>query len=100
MGRASQEAGNFPRAIEHFQAYLKEYPSGADRLAARLHLGEAQRQAGQPLQARLTWTDLARDIARLKPAELPKDAADDPGQRAGRDPVDLRHTQSARRHRA
>ena len=26
MGRASQAAGNFPRAIENFQAYLKEYP--------------------------------------------------------------------------
>ena len=28
MGRASQKAGNFPRAIENFQAYLKEYPDG------------------------------------------------------------------------
>ncbi|HMF37675.1 MAG TPA: tetratricopeptide repeat protein [Isosphaeraceae bacterium] len=74
MGRTSQMAGNFPRAIEHFQAYLKEYPSGADRLAARFHLGESQRQSGQPLQARLTWTDLVRDIERLKPAEPDKDA--------------------------
>ena len=80
MGRASQQAGNFPRAIEHFQAYLKEYPQGADRLAARFHLGEAQRQAGQALQARLTWTDLARDIERLRPADLPKDAAGNPGR--------------------
>ncbi len=68
MGRASQTVSNFPRAIEHFQSYLKEYPSGADHLAARFHLGEAQRQAGQPLQARLTWTDLVRDVERLKPA--------------------------------
>ena len=69
MGRTSQMAGNFPRAIKHFQAYVKEYPGGADRLAARFHLGESQRQSGQPLQARLTWTDLVRDIERLKPAE-------------------------------
>ena len=75
MGRASQNAGNFPRAIEHFRAYLKEYSAGADRLGARFHLGEAHRQAGQPLQARLTWTDLARDVDRLKPADLTKDAS-------------------------
>jgi len=74
MGRTSQKAGNFPRSIDHFQAYLKEYPGGADRLAARFHLGESQRQAGQPLQARLTWTDLARDIERIKPADPDKDA--------------------------
>jgi TolA-binding protein len=67
-------AGYFPRAIEHFQAYLKGYPGGADRLAARFHLGETQRQFGQPLQARLTWADLVRDIERLKPAAADKDA--------------------------
>ena len=76
MGRTSQSAANFLRAIEHFQAYLKEYPTGADRLAARFHLGEAQRQAGQPLPARLTWTDLVRDIERLKPAETDKAVVD------------------------
>src|SRR5271157_2338848 len=74
IGRTSQMAGYFPRAIEHFQAYLKEYPGGADRLAARFHLGETQRQFGQPLQARLTWADLVRDIERLKPAAADKDA--------------------------
>ena len=47
MGRASQAAGNLARAIENFQAYLKEYPTGADRIAARYHLGEAQLDAGQ-----------------------------------------------------
>ena len=74
MGRTSQIAGNFPRAIQHFKAYVKEYPGGADRLAARFHLGESQRQSGQPLQARLTWTDLVRDIERLKPPEPDRDA--------------------------
>ena len=74
MGRTSQMAGYFPRAIEHFQAYIKEYPGGADRLAARFHLGESQRQFGQLLPARLTWTDLVRDIERLKLAEADKDA--------------------------
>jgi tetratricopeptide (TPR) repeat protein len=81
MGRTSQRAGNVPRAIEHFQAYLVEYPTGADRLAVRFHLGEAQRQAGQPLPARLTWTDLARDIERLRPDARDK-AADDLRARA------------------
>src|SRR5271157_3093906 len=74
IGRTSRMAGYFPRAIEHFQAYLKEYPGGADRPAARFHLGETQRQYGQPLQARLTWADLVRDIERLKPAAADKDA--------------------------
>jgi TolA-binding protein len=62
MGRASQEAGNHARAVGDFQSYLAEYPEGADRAAARFLLGEAQLAAGQPLPARLTWTDLARDL--------------------------------------
>ena len=41
----------------------RNIPKGADRSAARYHLGEAQWHAGQPLAARLTWTDLARDLA-------------------------------------
>ncbi|MFO0889672.1 MAG: tetratricopeptide repeat protein [Isosphaeraceae bacterium] len=76
MGIASQRAGNIPRAIEHFEAYLREYPTGADRLAVRFRLGEARRQAGQLLPARLTWSDLARDIERLRPEGRTK-AADD-----------------------
>ncbi len=62
MGRASLAAGNFPRAIADFQAYGKEYPAGSDRSAARYHLGERRTNAGQGLAARLTWTDLARDL--------------------------------------
>jgi TolA-binding protein len=62
MARASQAANNPARAIQDFEIYLKEYPEGADRAAARFHLGEAQLAAGQPLPARLTWTDLARDL--------------------------------------
>ena len=72
MGRTSQMAGYFPRAIEYFQAYLKEYPGGADRLAARFHLGESQRQFGQSLSARLTWADLVRDIERRQPFRTPR----------------------------
>jgi TolA-binding protein len=74
MGRTSQRAGNFPRAIENFQTYLKEHPQGAERLAAKFHLGEAHRQANQLLQARLAWSDLVHEIDRLKPAELGQDA--------------------------
>ena len=67
MGRASQAAGNPARAIENFQAYLKEYPAGADRSRVRFQLGEAQQKANQPLPARRTWTDLARDLERSRP---------------------------------
>jgi tetratricopeptide (TPR) repeat protein len=69
MGRASQKANNLPRALENFQEYLREYPKGEDRLAARFHLGEVQRQSNQPVAARLTWSDLARDIEHLAPAD-------------------------------
>ncbi len=62
MGRASLAAGNFGRAIENFQSYLRDYPAGAERLTVRLRLGEAQRNANQLLPARLTWTDLTWDI--------------------------------------
>lgn len=62
MGKASQKAGNHPRAIENFQQYVKEYPEGADRAEARFRLAESQLASGQTLPARLTWTDLARDL--------------------------------------
>jgi tetratricopeptide (TPR) repeat protein len=70
MGRASMAAPNPVRAIENFQLYLRDHPEGADRFAVRLQLGLAQQQTNQPLPARLTWTDLARDIDRKKPPEL------------------------------
>ncbi len=66
MGQASQAAGNHARAIQDYQNYLKDYPQGDDRSAARFHLGEAQWNAGQHLPARLTWTDLARDLEAMK----------------------------------
>ena len=39
MARASQKAGNHARAIEDFQAYLSEYPKGADRTRGPLPPG-------------------------------------------------------------
>ena len=68
MGRTSLAANDVGRAIENLQAYLKEYPEGNDRFRVRLELGEAQRKANQLLPARLTWSDLARDIERIGPA--------------------------------
>ena len=73
MGRASVAAGNVPRALENFRQYLTDFPRGADRLAVRFQVGLAEKQTNQPLLARRTWTDLAREIERLKPAELTKD---------------------------
>ena len=80
MARAGQSthpvAANAPQArrgnpgpsidpIRDFQTYLDEYPQGADRFAARFHLGEAQLARGQAVAARMTWTDLARDLERI-----------------------------------
>ncbi len=62
MARAAEKANDHVKAINDFQAYLKDYPKGADRLDARYYLGRAQQASGQQLPARLTWTDLARDL--------------------------------------
>jgi uncharacterized protein YfaS (alpha-2-macroglobulin family)/tetratricopeptide (TPR) repeat protein len=66
MGRASQSAGNAARAVENYQSYLTDHPEGPERFEVRYHLAEAQRQLGQNLQARLTFTDLARNIGDQK----------------------------------
>jgi alpha-2-macroglobulin len=68
MARAEQAAlhaanPNSMNAIRDFQAYLKEYPKGADRFAARFHLGETQLMAGQNVAARMTFIDLTRDLS-------------------------------------
>ena len=73
MGKASMAAGNPARAIENFQLYVQEYPAGADRLAVRFQLGDAQQKTNQPLLARRTWTDLAREIERMPAAQLSKE---------------------------
>ncbi len=73
MGQLSLAAKNPARAMDNYQTYLKEQPHGPDRYRARFQLGEAQRQANQLMPARLTWSDLARDIERLKPGETSRD---------------------------
>jgi tetratricopeptide (TPR) repeat protein len=70
MGRASLAANNPQRTIQDSEAYLKEFPDGADRFTVRLRLGQAQQKIGQLLPARLTLSDLARDLGRLKTADL------------------------------
>ena len=62
MARASQQAGNHGRAIQDFQLYMSENPPGSERIDARYGLGESQLASGQPVPARLTWSDLARDL--------------------------------------
>ncbi|WZP00456.1 MG2 domain-containing protein [Isosphaeraceae bacterium EP7] len=68
--RASRQANNLPRAIADFQAYVSAKPAGADAAEARFELADAQLNAGQPLQARLAWADLARDLAGKTEAPL------------------------------
>ncbi len=63
-------------AIRDFGTYIREYPRGADRFAARFHLAEAQLAAGQVAVARLTWTDLARDLAKGLAKVPSKDQSD------------------------
>ncbi len=75
MGRASLQGGNPARAVQNFEAYLREHPEGADRYAVRFRLGEAQRGVNQALPARLTWSDLARDIERLGAARTTPELA-------------------------
>ena len=65
MGQAARRIGPSSTSIGDFQAYLRQYPNGADRFAARFHLGEAQLATGQAVAARMTWTDLARDLDRV-----------------------------------
>ena len=62
MARASQQGGNHGRAIGDFQAYMNENPPGSERIDARYGLGESQLASGQSVPARLTWSDLARDL--------------------------------------
>ena len=68
-----------PRVIIHepsssFSRIFTSIPRDQTGWRRRFHLGEAQRQAGQLAQARLTWTDLARLIERAGAAPLPGDA--------------------------
>ncbi|MFO0961048.1 MAG: MG2 domain-containing protein [Isosphaeraceae bacterium] len=62
MAVASQKANNLPRALQDFTTYVRDYPKGADRFAARFHKGEVELATGQPVPARLTWADLARAL--------------------------------------
>jgi alpha-2-macroglobulin len=73
MGQTSLKARNPARAIENFEQYIRDYRDGADRFAVRFQLGEAQRRAHQRVPARITWTDLARDIERKPSAEQSKE---------------------------
>ena len=60
-GACSIRANQSGPAIEEFRAYVEESPDGVDRDAARFFLGEARRMAGQVVEARVGWSDLARD---------------------------------------
>ncbi len=76
MGRASLAAGNPARAVQNFEAYLRDFHDGADRFDVKFRLGEAQMKSNQLLPARLTWSDLARDIERLRPTEMKPELAE------------------------
>src|SRR5262249_16544337 len=75
MGRASMAAANPARAVENLQLYLQEYPAGADHLSVKFEFGEAQQKTNQPVLARRTWSDLAREIERIPAAQLSRETA-------------------------
>ncbi len=62
IASAAQAANDHARAIQELQSYLKEYPKGADLYETRYQLGVSQLASNQQLAARLTWSDLARDL--------------------------------------
>jgi len=66
MARAAGAANDHAKALHDFRAYLKDYPKGADRYEARYEAGVSERALGQLMPARLTWTDLARDLDGVK----------------------------------
>ncbi len=75
LAKAAQQQKNHAQAITDYQAYLKDYPKGADRWEARFLLGAAQLNANQAVAARMTWVDLAREIQKLD-ANAPPEAID------------------------
>ena len=63
MAAASAKSGSQPAAIAENTQYLAENPDAQDRPDARFDLGTAQLGAGQTVEARRTFGDLARDLA-------------------------------------
>nr|WP_303652759.1 MG2 domain-containing protein [Paludisphaera mucosa] len=74
IARASRILGDHARAVAELESRLKDFPDVPGRSAVRLALGESLRDAGRLVDARLAWTDLARDVEKLKPeARTPAD---------------------------
>ncbi|WP_156512722.1 MG2 domain-containing protein [Planctomyces sp. SH-PL62] len=69
IAHASRLMGDHARAVQELESRLRDYPGVPGRSAVRLALGESLRDAGRMLEARLAWTDLARDVERMKPEE-------------------------------
>jgi len=74
IARASRLLNDHARAVLELEARLKDHPDLPGRSAIRFALGESLRDAGRPLDARLAWSDLARDVEVMKPeARTPAD---------------------------
>lgn len=69
IARVSRLLNDHARAVEELEARLRDFPEAQGRAAVRLMLGEALRDVGRPLDARLAWTDLARDVEKMKPED-------------------------------
>ena len=63
MALASFRGAQYPASIAENTLYLAENPRAADRSDARFDLADAQFAAGQIVEARRTFADLARDLA-------------------------------------
>ena len=96
-----QPGGQQPRrgAIQDCEAYLKDFADGVRSFrASGSGWARRSRRSTRSCRPGSTWSDLARDIERLRPAELTPGAGRHPGVGAVSDRHDVRHAQPARRH--
>lgn len=62
MAEASAKAGQHGRARDEYRRFLDENPDDPRKYEARDRLAQALLDGGDPLRARLAWTDLAREL--------------------------------------
>ena len=98
MGQASMQAGNFPRAIETLPGVSEGIPLRGRSTGSEVPTWPVPAQ-GRPAAPGPPHLDGPGPRHRAKEARgATQRRGGDPGQRAGRDSINLRRAQSARRH--